>query len=270
MGKLPSVFLFCEQYGDSTQLLFLRARYYNPTNGRFQSRDTWSGDVNRPLSLNRWMYVEGNPVNFVDQTGNSPHPWAPNGYAEGVSSMAASWFSVWAVSGNETVYDFHTLERAKFSIKGKISVEEPTAPIGFCLTFLSESVTPYFSIIWGFDNEGIETDYEGDTEAFQLGVSIPTEIVAGVGAGLVVSWSHNYADTKGLSFYGEASIGGLAGDSPLTIAKYSVTYTMVERTKFINTEDMVNAILTGDGLPFFAPARELAVKQLKFYRGEDE
>lgn len=56
-------------FGDSTQLLFLRARYYNPADGRFQSRDTWSGDVNRPLSLNRWMYTEGNPVNATDPSG---------------------------------------------------------------------------------------------------------------------------------------------------------------------------------------------------------
>jgi hypothetical protein len=53
-------------------LLYLRARYYNPADGRFQSRDTWSGDVNRPLSLNRWMYVEGNPVNYMDPTGLHP------------------------------------------------------------------------------------------------------------------------------------------------------------------------------------------------------
>jgi RHS repeat-associated protein len=62
----------CEQYGDSTQLLYLRARHYSPTDGRFTSRDTWSGDVNRPLSLNRWMYGYGNPVKYVDPSGNVP------------------------------------------------------------------------------------------------------------------------------------------------------------------------------------------------------
>lgn len=51
-------------------MLFLRARYYNPADGRFQSRDTWDGDTNRPLSLNRWVYVEGNPVNYIDPTGH--------------------------------------------------------------------------------------------------------------------------------------------------------------------------------------------------------
>jgi hypothetical protein len=52
-------------------LLYLRARYYSPADGRFQSRDTWSGDVNRPLSLNRWVYTQSNPINFVDPTGFS-------------------------------------------------------------------------------------------------------------------------------------------------------------------------------------------------------
>lgn len=58
-----------EQYEDSTQLLYLRARHYSPADGRFTSRDTWSGDYNRPLSLNRWIYVEGNPINRVDPSG---------------------------------------------------------------------------------------------------------------------------------------------------------------------------------------------------------
>jgi RHS repeat-associated protein len=56
-------------YGDSTQLVYLRARWYNPVDGRFQSRDTWSGIDNRPLSLNKWIYVEGNPINLTDPSG---------------------------------------------------------------------------------------------------------------------------------------------------------------------------------------------------------
>jgi len=56
--------------GDSTQLIFLRARWYNPTDGRFQSRDTWGGDDNSPQSFNRWMYAFGNPLRFIDPTGH--------------------------------------------------------------------------------------------------------------------------------------------------------------------------------------------------------
>jgi hypothetical protein len=49
----------------------LRSRFYNPTDGRFQSRDTWGGSYNLPQSLNRWNYTQSNPVNFTDPTGNS-------------------------------------------------------------------------------------------------------------------------------------------------------------------------------------------------------
>jgi RHS repeat-associated protein len=59
-----------EYYGDSTQLLYLRARHYAPSTGRFLTRDTWMGEYNRPLSLNRWNYVGGNPVNVVDPSGH--------------------------------------------------------------------------------------------------------------------------------------------------------------------------------------------------------
>ena len=57
---------------DGTGLVHLRARYYAPRQGRFVSRDVWEGDYNRPLSLNRWNYVEGNPKNYTDPSGNYP------------------------------------------------------------------------------------------------------------------------------------------------------------------------------------------------------
>lgn len=53
-------------------MVYLRARYYMPNDGRFLTRDTWMGDYNRPLSLNRWMYGYGNPVKYTDPSGNKP------------------------------------------------------------------------------------------------------------------------------------------------------------------------------------------------------
>lgn len=54
---------------DTTGLVFLRARYFAPTQGRFVQRDTWPGDYNRPQTLNGWNYTEGNPINYTDPTG---------------------------------------------------------------------------------------------------------------------------------------------------------------------------------------------------------
>jgi RHS repeat-associated protein len=61
---------------DGSGLVNLRARYYDPGTGRFVSKDIWAGNNERPLSLNKWNYVEGNPVNFLDQTGYYLWRWS--------------------------------------------------------------------------------------------------------------------------------------------------------------------------------------------------
>jgi len=58
--------------GDSTELTYLRSRFYEGGTGRFLTRDTWSGNANEPLSLNKWGYVEGNPINLTDPSGKNP------------------------------------------------------------------------------------------------------------------------------------------------------------------------------------------------------
>ena len=62
-------------YGDSTQLTYLRSRYYASSTGRFLTRDIWGGDDNNPLSFNRWGYVYENPIMYIDPTGLLPCPW---------------------------------------------------------------------------------------------------------------------------------------------------------------------------------------------------
>jgi hypothetical protein len=31
------------------------------------------GDANRPMSMSRWMYVEGNPINYTDPSGKKAY-----------------------------------------------------------------------------------------------------------------------------------------------------------------------------------------------------
>lgn len=61
-----------EQYDNMTGQYYLRARYYNPSVGRFTQEDTWRGFTYNPASLNLYTYVENNPVMFVDPTGHWP------------------------------------------------------------------------------------------------------------------------------------------------------------------------------------------------------
>jgi RHS repeat-associated protein len=55
---------------DPNGLYYMRARYYLPEVKRFVNRDTLMGSLDQTLTLNRFAYVNGNPVGFVDPSGN--------------------------------------------------------------------------------------------------------------------------------------------------------------------------------------------------------
>jgi RHS repeat-associated protein len=69
---MPNPFRYSGELWDSaTNLQYLRARWYDPSIGRFISEDTFEGDYKNPLSLNLYTYVENNPLSYNDPTGNS-------------------------------------------------------------------------------------------------------------------------------------------------------------------------------------------------------
>ncbi|MDH5665419.1 MAG: N-acetylmuramoyl-L-alanine amidase [Nitrosopumilus sp.] len=71
-GTGASNYGYAGEWTDGTGLQHLRARYMDPGTGRFLTRDTWAGEYNSPMSLNRWMYVMGNPVMYTDPSGYAP------------------------------------------------------------------------------------------------------------------------------------------------------------------------------------------------------
>ncbi|GIO01661.1 hypothetical protein J5TS2_23290 [Brevibacillus halotolerans] len=50
-------------YDEESGLIYLRARYYDPNDGRFITEDTYKGQVENPLSLNLYTYVSNNLSN---------------------------------------------------------------------------------------------------------------------------------------------------------------------------------------------------------------
>lgn len=68
-------YLYNGQYGVSTGgngLYYMRARYYDQDIKRFINRDILSGDIGNSQSLNRYCYVQGNPVSLTDPFGLCP------------------------------------------------------------------------------------------------------------------------------------------------------------------------------------------------------
>lgn len=57
-------------YDDTTSLLYLNARFYEPSTGRFISQDTYRGEPEEPDTWHLYAYCANDPVNYVDPSGH--------------------------------------------------------------------------------------------------------------------------------------------------------------------------------------------------------
>ena len=72
-GQEDNNFLFTgEQMDSETGLIYLRARYYDTETGRFISKDPFTGFATNTQSLNRYTYVQNNPMVYADPSGKFP------------------------------------------------------------------------------------------------------------------------------------------------------------------------------------------------------
>ncbi|WP_374018212.1 RHS repeat-associated core domain-containing protein, partial [Paenibacillus thiaminolyticus] len=63
--QVPNIFRYAGEYWDAaTELQYLRARWYDPSIGRFLTEDTYEGNLNNPLI-------------YSDPTGNFVYPISP-------------------------------------------------------------------------------------------------------------------------------------------------------------------------------------------------
>ena len=69
-GSTANNYRYCgEQFDSTTGLYYLRARYMNPSVGRFISMDTYQGSNADPISLHKYLYANSNPVMYSDPSG---------------------------------------------------------------------------------------------------------------------------------------------------------------------------------------------------------
>ena len=68
-SSLTSLLHNGEQFDLTLQMQYLLAKYYNPVNGRFTRLDPFMGDVADPLSLHKYVYGHGDPIENLDPTG---------------------------------------------------------------------------------------------------------------------------------------------------------------------------------------------------------
>jgi RHS repeat-associated protein len=73
-GSLVNPFQYTARESDSeTGLYYYRARYYDPTTGRFLREDPTKNIV---VGMNFYVYVRNDPIRFADPTGRNSWDWA--------------------------------------------------------------------------------------------------------------------------------------------------------------------------------------------------
>jgi RHS repeat-associated protein len=88
-GTGTSIYGFDAEQMGASGLVYLRARYYDQSQGRFISRDLRGvgADIIEPNTLNLWLFADANPVMLVDNTGRGPED--PCGGAYGTCQSLA-------------------------------------------------------------------------------------------------------------------------------------------------------------------------------------
>jgi RHS repeat-associated protein len=71
-GGLPTDIGFTGQRAESSGLMYFRARYYSGVLGRFISADSIVPGAGNPQNLNRYAYVNNNPLKYIDPSGHDP------------------------------------------------------------------------------------------------------------------------------------------------------------------------------------------------------
>jgi RHS repeat-associated protein len=104
-------------------LMQVGARYYDPLVGRFISADSYLGEVGRPQSLNRYVYVENDSVNAVDPTGHVPE-WLKNvwGWLKGTVTGRA----VGTTTATALIYYIYMMIRSIIELDKQMEIRQQT------------------------------------------------------------------------------------------------------------------------------------------------
>ena len=71
LGSTDNNYLYAgEQKDMNLGFYYLRARYMDPSNGRFVGMDSYAGNMQDPISLHKYVYANQNPTMGIDPSGN--------------------------------------------------------------------------------------------------------------------------------------------------------------------------------------------------------
>jgi len=95
-----------------TGLVWMGHRHYDPTTSTFTQRDTYAGTIREPVTLNRYLYGNANPITNFDPDGRAaaePRPGMvriQNGGYDGLGNAAEGEFDAFVDNGSYRPWNF--------------------------------------------------------------------------------------------------------------------------------------------------------------------
>ena len=97
----------------------MRARYYDQGLGRFTQLDTWPGIVDSPVTLNKYLYADVDPLMNIDPSGHFSI-----GLLTAAKTVSAGLVAQNAYGFGVTLYDFSTGERELTALEAGLAMLE--------------------------------------------------------------------------------------------------------------------------------------------------
>ncbi len=167
---------FATYYRDSTNLDYAKNRYYASQFGRFITPDAGPFDLRRPQSLNRYTYVESDPVNFDDPAGlMKEDPACVDGREWWCSGSGVVWppasFPTWPSGGPVSLSAIDQLDTKLYSLVGQGVLQSYTGDasgISFSFSLSSDMVESFVA------GGALVLDPSGAATLSGIGVAIGT------------------------------------------------------------------------------------------------
>lgn len=164
-----NVFRYSGEYYDSSSgTYYLRARYYDPTIGRFITEDSDWGRDRDPLSLNLYTYCESDPINAWDPTGHIKDKNGNPVYPVMTFSQARDYLYYWGLEGLTKSYSYSDLKK----IPGQVTYKSGEYTDTYVLV-----KSPYLSFPGGLD---VYLNDENSSYYYELAMTNAPQMLIGI------------------------------------------------------------------------------------------
>ena len=180
---------------DTSSLYYMRARFYNPEVRRFVNKDVLLGAVTEGQTLNRFAYVTGQPVDYVDPFGlarsydtQDSYNSSSKDFNAGMAANLVSW-------GTNAAQHIPSLSKHKNTLK---LVSKRAGIVGVAITAIPEAKAGfnYAEDVWKNKDISIKGKV-GRTKAEIRAVAGRTAVKTGTGTVDTITWVMQ--KTKGIN-----------------------------------------------------------------------